>query len=67
MNEKGNNLASVNKRFLGFAREIFTDTGSYAIHLEQDNNRRLSLQERAVVLCCAINIDIDYFSRQSGR
>lgn len=66
VDEKGHHLASVNREFGGFAREIFTDTGSYAVHLDQ-GKRRLSLQEKAVVLCCAINIDIDYFSRHSGR
>ena len=67
VDDQGRHLAAVNRAFGGFAREIFTDTGSYAIHLENGSVRRLSLQERAVVLCCAITIDIDYFSRHSGR
>ncbi len=63
--ETGRRLASVNRSFGGFARELFTDTGSYGIYYDQ--GRAISLQERAVALCCAINIDIDYFSRHSGR
>lgn len=32
-----------------------------------DAIRPMSLDERAVALCCAINVDIDYFSRHSGQ
>ena len=58
----------VNRNFSGFGREFFTDTGEYAIHMDSTPNavRHLSLDERAVLLSCAINIDIDYFSRHSG-
>ncbi|KAJ3087270.1 hypothetical protein HK100_008421, partial [Physocladia obscura] len=64
--EDGGILAAVNRSFGGFAREIFTDTGVYAIHMDNINPARpLTLDERAVLLACAINVDIDYFSRHS--
>jgi hypothetical protein len=62
-------LACINRHFLGFATEIFTDKGTYAIHYDSDfvGNNQLSLDERAVFLAAAISIDIDYFSRSSGH
>ncbi|KAJ3116227.1 hypothetical protein HK098_006666 [Nowakowskiella sp. JEL0407] len=65
-------LASVNRNFVGFARELFTDSGQYAIRMDSlttspPSRRQLSLDERAVVLGCAVNIDIDYFSRLSNN
>ncbi|KAJ3037323.1 hypothetical protein HK097_003549, partial [Rhizophlyctis rosea] len=71
MDEQNNLIAAINRNFVGFAREIFTDTGTYAIHMDDantmNNSRGLSLDERAVLLCCAVNIDIDYFSRHSSH
>ncbi|KAI9341758.1 Scramblase, partial [Obelidium mucronatum] len=66
--ENGGILSAVNRNFAGFAREIFTDTGVYAIHMDNiPPSRPISLDERAVILACAIDIDIDYFSRHSGH
>jgi hypothetical protein len=69
LDENNNLIAAINRNFVGFVRELFTDTGQYAIHLDsaQGAVRPLSLDERAIILCCAINIDIDYFSRHSGQ
>ncbi|KAI8924343.1 Scramblase-domain-containing protein [Entophlyctis helioformis] len=66
--EQGELLGSVNRNFVGFAREIFTDTGQYAVHMDSvgHESRELSLDERAVMLATAITIDIDYFSRHSN-
>ncbi|GJE95179.1 Scramblase-domain-containing protein [Phanerochaete sordida] len=74
----GNELAAVNRAFRGFGREIFTDTGQYFINfgpspigpLDMTPRapavvRNLSLEERALVLAQAVNIDFDYFSRHS--
>ena len=55
----------ITRNFMGFAREIFTDTGQYAILMDPKSHRPLSLDERAICLACAVNIDIDYFSRHS--
>ncbi|KAJ7582641.1 Scramblase-domain-containing protein [Mycena floridula] len=71
---KGEDIALVTRSFRGFGREIFTDTGMYAIHfnppLEEEVqkgwHRKLSLEERALTLALAVNIDFDYFSRHSG-
>ncbi|KAJ3408209.1 hypothetical protein HDV05_005076, partial [Chytridiales sp. JEL 0842] len=61
-------LSSVNRNFAGFAREIFTDTGVYAVNMDNIFPARpLSLDERAVLLACAVTIDIDYFSRHSNH
>jgi len=74
----GEELASISRAFRGFGREIFTDTGQYSVNFTplppspEDNTprdptaiRELSLQERALVLAMAVNVDFDYFSRHS--
>jgi hypothetical protein len=77
---RGEELASINRAFRGFGREIFTDTGQYTVSFTplpsqaapEDTTprepyviRELSLQERALVLAMAVNVDFDYFSRHS--
>ncbi|KAI0797633.1 Scramblase-domain-containing protein [Abortiporus biennis] len=97
----GNTLASINRAFRGFGREIFTDTGRYSVNFSPQPQfhgfnpfspfqwpgqsesqtvytngeeifippavtRDLTLEERALVLATAVNIDFDYFSRHSG-
>ena len=61
-------LASINRNFSGFIKEIFTDMGQYVVHYDAtlEQERPLSLDERAVVLAGAMSIDIDYFSRHSN-
>lgn len=73
-------IGSVNRNFAGFARELFTDTGVYALRMdaaalaEQRNDQQLAadkptgmtLDQRAVMLATAVSIDFDYFSRHSG-
>ncbi|RKP06688.1 Scramblase-domain-containing protein [Thamnocephalis sphaerospora] len=78
-NEQGDTVACVDRRFGGFAREIFTDTGQYALLFHPDYLREyegvpaatagqlLDSDERAVALACAIGIDFDYFSRHSSH
>ncbi|KAI8992309.1 Scramblase-domain-containing protein [Pilobolus umbonatus] len=67
--ENGGVLGNVSRNFVGFAREIFTDTGEYALRMDavEGNARGMTLDERAVTLACAISIDFDYFSRHTGR
>ncbi|KAN0075268.1 Scramblase domain containing protein [Tylopilus felleus] len=81
---QGQGMASIDRAFRGFGREIFTDTGQYTmsfrvpdeqVYSPSQNNewvlhkpggaRNLTVQERALVLAMAINIDYDYFSRHS--
>ncbi|KAJ1986952.1 hypothetical protein H4R33_003089 [Dimargaris cristalligena] len=66
---RGDRVSSINRNFSGFAREIFTDTGSYVLRLDDADGsaRALTYDERAVALACAITIDVDYFSRHSGH
>lgn len=109
--ESGQVLASINRNFMGFGREIFTDTGQYVLRFDRkmadeevqqriekgvgineelkkvanenqdakehagerstalvqvDEDRGLTLDQRAVLLATAMTIDIDYFSRQGG-
>ncbi|KAB8234657.1 scramblase family protein [Aspergillus alliaceus] len=71
-------IGSVNRNFAGFAREIFTDTGVYALRMDSvalspeqapaQNNATtgMTLDQRAVMLATAVSIDFDYFSRHSG-
>lgn len=71
-------IGSVNRNFAGFAREIFTDTGVYALRMdsaragtEVSGNQGnvtpgMTLDQRAVMLATAVSVDFDYFSRHSG-
>ncbi|CAG8039467.1 unnamed protein product [Penicillium nalgiovense] len=68
-------IGSVNRDFAGFAREIFTDTGVYAMRMDsaalgtetsRNKNLGMTLDQRAVMLATAVSIDFDYFSRQRG-
>ncbi|KAJ5495209.1 hypothetical protein N7539_000325 [Penicillium diatomitis] len=71
-------IGSVNRNFAGFAREIFTDTGMYALRMDSaglsrepsasqtDRSPGMTLDQRAVMLATAVSIDFDYFSRHSG-
>ncbi|KZV71908.1 Scramblase-domain-containing protein [Peniophora sp. CONT] len=77
----GQPIASMSKKLRGLAREIFTDTSQYYINFkprefemgddgslivrELEGARQLSLEERAIVLATAVNVDVDYFSRHS--
>lgn len=113
--EQGQKMASVNRNFVGFARELFTDSGQYALRFDaavlQDLQQEqglgatpvsttpstdmtekersdakdiqaykdeqalaqlesrggLTLDQRAIMLACAVSIDFDYFSRHSGN
>lgn len=71
-------IGSVNRNFVGFARELFTDTGVYALRMdsagfgspeslsETATPRGMTLDQRAVMLATAVSVDFDYFSRHSG-
>jgi hypothetical protein len=71
-------IGSVNRNFAGFAREIFTDTGVYALRMDSagagtdasanqgDAAPGMTLDQRAVMLATAVSVDFDYFSRHSG-
>ncbi|KAI7861605.1 Scramblase, partial [Spinellus fusiger] len=67
--QEGGVLGNVDRNFVGFAREIFTDSGQYVLRMDaaQGNARGMTLDERAVTLACAISIDFDYFSRHSSH
>ncbi|KAF9999451.1 hypothetical protein BGZ80_002465 [Entomortierella chlamydospora] len=105
--EQGQKMGSVNRNFVGFARELFTDSGQYALRFDaavvQDLQQQqglgatpangeglqqakeiqankdetalaqlesrggLTLDQRAIMLACAVSIDFDYFSRHSGN
>ncbi|CEJ60323.1 hypothetical protein PMG11_08900 [Penicillium brasilianum] len=71
-------IGSVNRNFAGFAREIFTDTGVYALRMDSagagtessanqgNTTPGMTLDQRAVMLATAVSVDFDYFSRHSG-
>lgn len=67
-------IGSVNRNFAGFAREIFTDTGVYALRMDSAGQgldspepvSGMTLDQRAVMLATAVSIDFDYFSRHSS-
>ncbi|KAG9531396.1 Scramblase-domain-containing protein, partial [Aureobasidium melanogenum] len=67
-------IGSVNRNFGGFAREIFTDTGVYALRMDSaaleegaQEQMAMTLDQRAIMLATAVSIDFDYFSRHSGH
>ncbi|KZS99130.1 Scramblase-domain-containing protein [Sistotremastrum niveocremeum HHB9708] len=70
LNGQGQELASISRSFRGFGRELFTDTGQYGIRFGRENPEEtsvsLTLEERALTLALAVNIDVDYFSRHSS-
>jgi hypothetical protein len=66
-------IGSVNRNFGGFAREIFTDTGVYALRMDSAGSAEpsepvsgMTLDQRAIMLATAVSIDFDYFSRHSS-
>jgi hypothetical protein len=67
-------IGTVNRNFAGFAREIFTDTGVYALRMDSAGTETeqsapvsgMTLDQRAVMLATAVSIDFDYFSRHSS-
>lgn len=67
-------IGTVNRNFSGFAREIFTDTGVYALRMDSAGAEveqaapvsGMTLDQRAVMLATAVSIDFDYFSRSSS-
>lgn len=68
-------IGSVNRDFAGFGRELFTDTGVYALRMDSANEPTgtekqsatgMTLDQRAVMLASAVSVDFDYFSRHSG-
>ncbi|KAG5730681.1 Phospholipid scramblase family protein [Termitomyces sp. T112] len=73
---RGDEVAYIDRAFRGFGREIFTDTGRYSVtfgpgpkegsDIRPNVSRDLTLDERALTLALAVNIDFDYFSRKSG-
>lgn len=77
--ETGKTLGAVSRNFVGFGRELFTDTGVYIVRMDPQSfvgledhypsvsSKSMSLDHRAVLLGTAISIDFDYFSRHSNR
>ncbi|KAI0687124.1 Scramblase-domain-containing protein [Cytidiella melzeri] len=75
---RGEEIASINKAFRGVGREVLTDTGQYVVRFEPTPpdpddprprkpyiTRQLTVDERALILAMAVNVDFDYFSRHS--
>ncbi|KAL8814812.1 MAG: hypothetical protein Q9223_005993 [Gallowayella weberi] len=73
----GRKIGSVNRNWGGIGRELFTDTGVYALRMDaagsgtdvatqQRETEGMTLDQRAVMLATAVSIDFDYFSRHSG-
>lgn len=71
-------IGSVNRDFAGFARELFTDTGVYALRMDSAafnpmeagnpvQSTGMTFDQRAVMLATAVTVDFDYFSRHSGH
>ncbi|SAL95431.1 hypothetical protein [Absidia glauca] len=66
--EQGSAIGNVSRNFVGFAREIFTDSGQYVLRMDaMEESHGLTLDQRSVMLACAISIDFDFFSRHSSH
>ncbi|KAI9300981.1 Scramblase-domain-containing protein [Cunninghamella echinulata] len=66
--ESGKPIGNVSRNFVGFAREIFTDTGEYVLRMDAvEESSGLTLDQRSVMLATAVSIDFDYFSRHSSH
>ncbi|KAI8341849.1 Scramblase-domain-containing protein [Chlamydoabsidia padenii] len=66
--ENGLAIGNVSRNFVGFAREIFTDSGQYILRMDaMEDSYGLTLDQRSVMLACAISIDFDFFSRHSSH
>ncbi|CAN3355332.1 hypothetical protein DICA4_B12574 [Diutina catenulata] len=55
--KKGNDIAQIKRKWMGVAREAFTDSNAYDIDF-----MNLPMDQRAVVLGCMISIDFDFFT-----
>ena len=60
-------IGSVQRRFelMRLAREMFTDTGGYNVHMDDIANRAISLDERSIMMAFAVDVDTDFFSDHS--
>lgn len=56
--ENGALIGNIDRRWTGFGRELFTDTGCYTLDF-----MNLKLEQRMAMLAATISIDFDYFSR----
>ncbi len=76
--ENGLIIGAVDRNWVGFGRELFTDTGVYILRMEPEaletdeyrglinnNPQGLDIDQRAILLSTAVSIDFDYFSRHS--
>lgn len=55
-------VATVQKRWSGLLKEMFTDTDNFQITFSPS----LSLQERWLVLACGVFVDLQYFEKKAG-
>lgn len=72
-NEEGFVTSSIDRNWVGLAREMFTDSGIYVVRMgnmddinNYGNTELINWRQRAVLLANAVSIDFDYFSRHSG-
>ncbi|KAI6019746.1 Scramblase-domain-containing protein [Pisolithus orientalis] len=77
-NSDGDGMATIQRAFRGFGREIFTDTGQYAVSFNAPEEQELSIRGELIRAPrrsrgrdltlderAVLNIDYDYFSRHS--
>lgn len=61
----GHPLGQVNRNWTGFGTELFTNAGTYVVHLQPPNGvREMTLEERIATFAAAVTIDFDYFSEK---
>jgi hypothetical protein len=56
--------ATIGKKWGGLLREAFADADSFGVDFSQAS---WSTDERAVIFCAAVSIDLDFFENNAGR
>ncbi|KAI5956260.1 hypothetical protein KGF54_000735 [Candida jiufengensis] len=76
-NEDNSLISSIQRNWVGFGREMLSDTGIYVLKFDKQSfgndyidgkisNQGVTIDQRAIMLACTISIDFDYFSRHSS-
>lgn len=68
-NDHGLVIGGIDKSWTGIMRELFTESPMFVVRFQNCVEKHytgpaLDLNQRAVLLACAISIDIDYFNHQ---
>lgn len=63
-NNLGHKIGVITKKWGGFLKELFTDADSFGVEFSDKN---LSIEQKAIIFCNSISIDMDYFENNTGN